>query len=333
MSRDGREDARWMAQALALGEKARGGTAPNPNVGCVIVREGQIVGRGCTGTGGRPHAEAAALSQAGDQARGATAYVTLEPCCHLSERGPACADLLIAAGVSRVVASLQDPWPAVKGGGFDRLRAAGVEVAVGEGAEQARRSMIGFLTRQRLGRPHVTLKLAISIDGRIALASGESRWITGEEGRADVHRERARADMILVGRGTYEADAPQLDVRLPGLEHLSPKRALLTRGEAPDGWVNMASPDDVSELTDVNELLIEGGAGAAASFLRADLVDRLLVYRAPILIGAGRAAVDELGLGSLADAHARWTRTQTRPLGTDLLEVYERTRDPDLRSP
>ena len=315
-----------MAQALALGDGARGSTAPNPNVGCVIVRDGRLIGRGATQPGGRPHAEAVALAEAGDGARGATAYVTLEPCCHQSHRGPACADLLVEAGAARVVAALQDPWPAVDGGGFERLRAAGIEVEIGIGADEARRSMAGFLTRQRLGRPFITLKLAMSIDGRIALPSGESRWITGEEARADVHRKRARADMILVGRGTFEADSPRLDVRLPGLQHLSPRRVLLTRGEAPSGWEKLGSPDDVFGLAEINDLLVEGGAGAAAAFLGVDLIDRLLVYRAPILIGEGRSAVGEVRLASLADAHGRWQRTETRPLGTDILEVYERLR-------
>jgi diaminohydroxyphosphoribosylaminopyrimidine deaminase/5-amino-6-(5-phosphoribosylamino)uracil reductase len=214
-----------MAEALALGDAVRGSTAPNPNVGCVLVRDDRIVGRGATQPGGRPHAEAVALAEAGEAARGATAYVTLEPCAHVSERGPACADLLIAAGVSRVVAAIRDPWPAVDGRGFARLQAAGADVEIGLAAAQAEASMAGFLMRARLGRPFVTLKLAMSIDGRIALSSGESRWITGEEARADVHRERARSDMILVGRGTFDADQPRLDVRLPGLEHLSPRRA------------------------------------------------------------------------------------------------------------
>ncbi len=320
------DDARWMGAALALGQSARGTTAPNPNVGCVIVKDGRLVGRGATRPGGRPHAEAVALAEAGEAARGATAFVTLEPCCHRSARGPACADLLVEAGIGRVVAALQDPWPAVDGGGFERLRGAGIEVEIGIGAEEARRSMIGFLTRQHLGRPYVTLKLAMSIDGRIALPTGESRWITGEEARADVHARRSEADMILVGRGTYEADAPRLDVRLAGLEHRSPRRALLTRGQAPDGWHRLGGPEELFGLADVNELLVEGGAGAAAAFLGADLVDRLLVYRAPILIGEGRSAVGDIGLSVLADAHGRWVLTETRALGTDRLEVYERVR-------
>jgi len=316
-----------MDAAAALGERGRGRTAPNPNVGCVIVKEDRVVGRGWTQPGGRPHAEDMALSEAGEEARGATAWVTLEPCCHASPRGPACADRLIEAGISRVVAALEDPDPRIKGGGFERLRAAGIEVEVGAGAEAAARSMAGFLARHRLGRPWITLKLAMSLDGKIALPSGESRWITGEDARAHVHLERARADMILVGRGTYEADRPGLDVRLPGLEERSPRRALLTRGEAVEGWTRLGSPEAVYELADVNDLLVEGGSGAASAFLGADLVDRLLIYRAPILIGEGKSSIGYIGLTSLAEAHRRWTMVDSRLLGIDRLEVYERERD------
>jgi diaminohydroxyphosphoribosylaminopyrimidine deaminase/5-amino-6-(5-phosphoribosylamino)uracil reductase len=172
----------------------------------------------------------------------------------------------------------------------------------------------------------VTLKLAMSLDGRIALANGESRWITGEEARRDVHEERAKADMILVGRGTWLADKPSLDVRIEGKEHLSPRRAMLTRGEAPEGWTALGSPEVVSRLHDVNDLLVEGGAGAAAAFLAADLVDRLIIYRAPILIGEGKAAVGDIGLSSLEQAHGRWRPVGTHMLGIDRREVYERAR-------
>ena len=186
--------------------------------------------------------------------------------------------------------------------------------------------MAGFLTRVRLGRPYVTLKLAMSVDGKIALPSGESRWITGEDARAHVHLERARADMILVGRGTYEADKPKLDVRLPGLEQWSPRRALLTRGEAVEGWTRLGSPEEIRSLTDVNDLLIEGGSATASAFLTADLVDRLLIYRAPILIGEGKSSIGYIGLTHLAEAHRRWRFTDSRMLGIDRLEVYERDR-------
>ncbi|HEX2764539.1 MAG TPA: bifunctional diaminohydroxyphosphoribosylaminopyrimidine deaminase/5-amino-6-(5-phosphoribosylamino)uracil reductase RibD [Allosphingosinicella sp.] len=316
-----------MGAAIALGERGRGNTAPNPNVGCLIEREGIVLGRGWTQPGGRPHAEAMALDEAAEAARGATAWVTLEPCCHQSERGAACADLLVQAGVARVVAALADPDPRIDGGGFERLRAAGIAVETGPRAEEAARSMAGFLTRTRLGRPYVTLKLAMSLDGKIALPSGESRWITGEDARAHVHLERARSDMILVGRGTYEADKPKLDVRLPGLEHRSPRRAILTRGDPVEGWNRLASPEAVHELSDVNDLLVEGGSATASAFLAADLVDRLLIYRAPILIGEGKSSVGYIGLTDLADAHRRWVLADTRMLGVDRLEVYERVRE------
>ena len=315
-----------MGAAIALAGRARGRTHPNPEVGCVIVARGRVVGRGWTQPGGRPHAEAMALAEAGDEAAGADIYVTLEPCAHTSPRGPACADLLVAARPARVVAALGDPDPRTNGQGFDRLRAAGIAVTSGVRAAEARRTMAGFLTRQRLGRPHVTLKLATSLDGQIALASGESRWITGEAARAHAHLERSRANAILVGRGTLEADAPKLDVRLAGLEDRSPRRALLSRGAAPEGWERLDTPAAIAGL-DASWLLVEGGAGAAAAFLAADLVDRLLLYRAPILIGAGRPALGNIGLARLADAHGRWRKLDSRPLGSDRLEVYERRRD------
>jgi len=321
-----------MRAASALGERGRGRTAPNPCVGCVIVKHGRVLGRGWTQPEGRPHAEAMALAEAGDDASGATAYVTLEPCAEPG-RGPACADALAAAGVKRVVAALRDPFPPVDGKGFERLRAAGIEVEIGPGAEEAARTMAGFLTRQRRGRPFVTLKLAMSLDGRIALPSGESRWITGEEARAHAHLERARSDMVLVGRGTLEADAPALDVRLEGLEDRSPRRAILTRGAAPDGWEAVRGPEEIAKLDKVDDLLVEGGAGAASAFLAADLVDRLLIYRAPILIGEGKAALGDIGLASLAEAHGRWRLDDSRMLGIDRLEVYERVRQDEPRSP
>jgi diaminohydroxyphosphoribosylaminopyrimidine deaminase/5-amino-6-(5-phosphoribosylamino)uracil reductase len=315
-----------MDAAIALGERGRGRTAPNPNVGCVIVQGETVVGRGWTQPGGRPHAEAAALAQAGEATGGATVYVTLEPCAHESSRGPACADLLAAAKPARTVIALGDPDPRTNGAGIERLQAAGIQVDVGIQGEAAERSMAGFFSRIRLGRPFVTLKLALSIDGMIATATGESKWITGEEARAHAHLERARADMILVGRGTFEADAPRLDVRLPGLEDRSPRRALLTTGAPVAGWTRLSSPQAIRTLTDVNDLLVEGGAETAASFLAGDLVDRLLIYRAPILIGDGKLGLGPMTLGALADAHGRWRLVDTRQLGSDTLQVYERIR-------
>ncbi|HWI88879.1 MAG TPA: bifunctional diaminohydroxyphosphoribosylaminopyrimidine deaminase/5-amino-6-(5-phosphoribosylamino)uracil reductase RibD [Sphingomicrobium sp.] len=317
-----------MTEALALGEEARGQSAPNPNVGCVIVSlSGKIVGRGATAPGGRPHAEAVALEQAGKRGRGATVYVTLEPCAHESPRGSACTDLLLKAKPARVVIALKDPDPRTSGKGIRRLRAAGIEVKLGVGREAARRSLSGWLTRLELGRPRITLKLALSIDGKIALPSGESKWITGEDARRHVHLERAHSDMILVGRGTYLADQPQLDVRLPGLEERSPRRALLTRGEAVDGWEILRNPKDVYRLHDVNDLLVEGGSATATAFLSEDLVDRILIYRAPIIVGEGKSSFGYVGLDAIADAHGRWTQADERRLGVDRLEVYERMRE------
>ena len=323
---EGSDDDLWMAEAARLGLAARGRTAPNPNVGCVIVADGRIVGQGATAPGGRPHAEAIALAEAGDAAHGATLYTTLEPCAHASERGPTCADFIPAAGIARVVAALVDPDPRTAGQGYDCLRAAGIEVLVGPGEQAARSSMAGYLTRMALGRPRITLKLALSIDGKVALPSGESKWITGEDARAHVHLERAHSDMILVGRGTYNADRPSLDVRLPGLELCSPRRALLTRGEAVDGWETLSSPHDVHRLHDVNDLLVEGGSATATAFLAADLVDRILIYRAPILVGEGKSSVGYIGLDAIADAHGRWRASDAAHLGIDRLEVYERVR-------
>ena len=316
-----------MAEALALGEDARGCSAPNPNVGCLIVSSsGKVVGRGATARGGRPHAEAVALAQAGKRATGATIYVTLEPCAHDSPRGPACTELLVKAQPVRVVIALKDPDPRTSGKGVRRLRAAGIEVKLGMGREAARRSLAGWLTRLELGRPRITLKLALSIDGKIALPSGESKWITGEDARRHVHLERAHSDMILVGRGTYLADQPGLDVRLPGLEGRSPRRALLTRGESVDGWEILGNPQDVCRLHDVNDLLVEGGSATATAFLTEDLVDRILIYRAPIIVGEGKSSFGYVGLDAIADAHDRWAMVDERRLGVDRLEVYERVR-------
>lgn len=317
-----------MAEAVRLGEAARGRSAPNPNVGCLIVTSnGEIVGRGATALGGRPHAEAIALDKAGKTAKGSTVYVTLEPCAHESPRGPACADLLVKAKPARIVIAMKDPDRRVFGSGLKRLRDAGIDVKLGIGRKAAQDSLAGWLTRLRLGRPRITLKLALSIDGKIALPSGESKWITGEDARKHVHLERAHSDMILVGRGTYLADAPRLDVRLPGLEDWSPKRALLTRGEAVDGWEILRNPEDVYRLHDVNDLLVEGGSATATAFLSADLVDRILIYRAPIIVGEGKSSFGYVGLDAIADAHGQWASSDGRRLGVDRLEVYERMRE------
>jgi diaminohydroxyphosphoribosylaminopyrimidine deaminase / 5-amino-6-(5-phosphoribosylamino)uracil reductase len=311
-----------MAAAIALAERGKGRTGNNPSVGCIIVRDGRVVGRGWTQAGGRPHAEAMALAEAGDAAIGATLYVSLEPCAHPSERGQPCADLLLAAKPARIVAALMDPDPRTAGKGFERLAAAGITVESGILAEQASFGLAGFLTRIEKGRPHVTLKLATSLDGCIALADGSSRWITGAAARAHTHLERARCDAILVGAGTVRADKPELDVRLPGLEDRSPQRIMLGSGDPPTGWDVLRAPQDIARLK-CNSLLVEGGAQTAAAFLKAGLVDRLLFYRAPILIGGGTPSLGDIGLTSLDDAHDRWQKVDSRMLGKDRVEVYE----------
>jgi diaminohydroxyphosphoribosylaminopyrimidine deaminase / 5-amino-6-(5-phosphoribosylamino)uracil reductase len=316
-------DARWMAAAIALSERGRARSAPNPNVGCLIVKQGRVIGRGWTQEGGRPHAEAMALAEAGEEATGATCYVTLEPCAHESERGPACADTLIFAGVARCLVALVDPDPRTNGTGIAKLKSVGMAVEVGPGETQARAAMAGWLKQQEAGRPFVTLKLATSLDGCIALESGESRWITGGAARAHGHLERARSNMILVGRGTYTADQPVLDVRLPGLEDRAPRRALLTSGDAPEGWQALASPEAVKGLSDIHYVMVEGGAQVASAFLQAALVDRILLYRAPIFIGGGKPCLGDIGLESLSNAHGKWRLSDRRTLGSDSLDVYE----------
>ncbi len=317
-------DADWLDAAAALAAHGRPLSRPNPAVGALIVKQGRVIGRGWTQAGGRPHAEAEALAQAGDGARGATAYVTLEPCAHDSARGPACAHLLREAGLARVVIGCEDPDPRTAGAGIALLREAGIAAELLP-SPAATRSLEGYLTRARHGRPHITLKLATSLDGCIAMADGTSRWITGPEARAHGHAMRARSDAILVGGETLRTDSPRLDVRLPGLEARSPARWVLTRGTAPEGWQAIADPG-ATNFDAAQYLLIEGGAGAAAAFLAADRVDRLLLYRAPILIGAGRHGLGDIGLASLGSAHGRWALTDRRQLGSDTLDVYDRIR-------
>lgn len=319
-------DAAWIDAAAALAARGRPLSAPNPAVGAILVKHGRVIGRGVTARGGRPHAEAIALAQANAAAAGATLYVTLEPCAHDSARGPACADLVAAAQPSRVVIGCTDPDPRTAGAGIARLHTAGIAVSLVETAD-ARASLAGYLLRTRENRPHVTLKLATSLDGCIALADGQSRWITGTQARAHVHAMRAQADAIVVGGGTLRADAPQLSVRLAGLEARSPERWVLTHGAAPDGWRAVADIAAPGAFGAAQYLYVEGGAGAAAAFLHADRVDRLMLYRAPIVIGGGRAAIGDLGLGNLDRAHGRWRLSDRRRLGNDTLDIYERIRD------
>lgn len=311
-------DARWLAAAAALAERARPLSRPNPAVGAVLVKDGVVIGRGWTGPGGRPHAEARALAQAGTAARGATAYVTLEPCAHLSGRGPPCAALLAQAGLARAVIGVQDPDPRTAGAGLAQLREARVEVLLADDAE-CRASLAGYLVRSRLGRPFVTLKLALTADGFIARSDGSSRWITGEAARFHAHRERARSDAILVGGGTLRADAPRLDVRLAGLAGRSPQRLALTGGPVPEGWLALRSPQDIHALGEAQYLMIEGGSQVAQAFLAAGLVDRMMLYRAPATFGEGIAAFPG-GLPS------EWSCADRRALGKDTLEILEPAR-------
>ena len=333
------QDFRWMRSALALAERGLGQTQPNPSVGCVIIKDGVVVGRGWTQPGGRPHAEAMALEQASEAARDSTVYVTLEPCAHESPRGASCTSLLLAARPARVVIATLDPDPRTAGHGAFALQQAGICVTTGVLEAEAVRQQRGFRLRLAEGRPEVTLKLATSLDGRIALSNGESRWITGPEARAHVHLERARHDIILIGRRTLEADDPLLDVRLPGLEHRSPRPVVAsqTLGQIPSnlklaGKAEILSGQSLPEMLaglaaeGALRVMAEGGAGLAAALLRHDLVDRLLWYTAPIILGDGRSGVEDLGLARLDEAHGRWRALDTCALGQVRLAVLERIR-------
>lgn len=318
-------DRRWMAAALALARRGRGRTGANPNVGCVLVKHDQIVGRGWTQDGGRPHAEAQALAQAGGLARGATAYVTLEPCAHESPRGPSCADSLITAGVARCVAAMVDPDSRTAGKGLARLEEAGVDVVSGLLEAEARTELAGFCSRLATGRAELTLKLALSLDGRLAMADGRSQWITGEPARFYAHALRAEADMVLVGGGTLRADMPRLDNRLPGSTAPQPLRAVLSKGPVPSGFhafATIAELDAFALSQGLNRILCEGGGGLASTLLSANRVDRLILLRAPILIGHG-LGLEGLRPADLAQTHGRWQLKQRGPIGIDQLEVYD----------
>lgn len=324
-----------MDHALRLARRGLGNVWPNPAVGCVLVREGRIVGRGWTQPGGRPHAERMALDAAGPAARGATAYVTLEPCAHHG-RTPPCAEALIAAGVTRVVSALTDPDPRVAGRGHAMLRAAGIAVTEGLRADAAAALQRGFLTRVTLGRPMVTLKLATSFDGRIATNSGESRWITGEAARRHVHALRLTHDAVMVGGGTARADLPALNIRGFGAVR-QPVRVLIANAPIPDLppedeahgplWILPGPlPEALAELgrRGLTRVLCEGGGQLAAGLLGAGLVDELVGYTAGVLLGGdGRAAVGPLGLQHLSDA-PRFRLAEARPLGGDLFHRWVR---------
>jgi diaminohydroxyphosphoribosylaminopyrimidine deaminase/5-amino-6-(5-phosphoribosylamino)uracil reductase len=318
----------YLLRAVELAAGVRTSTAPNPWVGCVLVAADGRVAEGATHPPGGPHAEAAALAAAADAGidpTGATAYVTLEPCSHVG-RTPPCADALVAAGVGRVVVGLGDPDPLVRGRGIDRLRDAGiaVELAAGPAAEAVADQLAPYVTHRTTGRPHVVLKLAASLDGRTAAPDGTSRWITGAAARADAHRLRAESGAVLVGAGTVRADDPALTVRhVPGPD---PLRVVL--GTAPPGarvHPCLEVAGDLGPILDdlggrgILQLLVEGGAGVAAEFHRAGLVDRYVIYLAPALFGGDDAPglFAGPGAGTMADVW-RGRITRVTPLGDDI---------------
>ena len=320
-------DLQWMEYALRLGRRALGATAENPNVGCVIVKDDRLLGVGWTQSGGRPHAETEALAMAGEAARGATAYVTLEPCAHHGRTGP-CAEALVRAGVACVVTALDDPDPRVAGQGHAILRQAGITVETGLKAEAARRDMAGFLTRITKKRPYVILKLALSADGMIAV-KGRRTAISGPESSARVHLLRAQCDAIVVGMHTVIVDDPELTCRLPGLEHRSPKPFVMSReGQLPPHSklarrnVEVLHGNIENELArlasrGINRLLVEGGALTARSFLETGVVDEVQVFQSSMVIG-------EHGLKGLPErALQPFTRREEETLGSDVLNVYE----------
>ncbi|MBW8375503.1 bifunctional diaminohydroxyphosphoribosylaminopyrimidine deaminase/5-amino-6-(5-phosphoribosylamino)uracil reductase RibD [Stenotrophomonas sp.] len=347
-------DHQHMAHALRLAERAAYTARPNPMVGCVIARDEVVVGEGWHQRTGGPHAEVLALRQAGAQARGATAYVTLEPCAHHG-RTPPCALALIEAGVARVVAAMRDPFPKVDGGGFVLLREAGIEVAEGLMAAQARELNQGFLSRIERGRPWVRVKLAASLDGRTAMADGRSKWITGAAAREDVQHWRARTGAILTGAATVLADDPMLTVRLADTEVLPPLRVVLDarlrslecarvrEGGAPTLYVHDAavSPPDAADAEfacvpshdgrldlgavlallaerGVNEVHTEAGATLAGALLAGGWVDELLLYQAPTLLGEhGRPLLSGLGIHAM-EQQRRLRVVDQRHVGADL---------------
>ncbi|GAB4123660.1 MAG: bifunctional diaminohydroxyphosphoribosylaminopyrimidine deaminase/5-amino-6-(5-phosphoribosylamino)uracil reductase RibD [Sideroxydans sp.] len=348
-------DSQWMARALQLAERGLYTTSPNPRVGCVLVKAHEVVGEGWHERAGEPHAEVHALRAAGEAARGATAYVTLEPCSHHG-RTPPCADALIAAGVSRVVCAMQDPNPQVAGQGMARLRAAGIQVECGLMEAAARELNPGFVARMTRGMPWVRSKIAASLDGRTALANGNSQWITGEAARQDVQRWRARSCAVLTGSGTVLADDPQLNVRIdtgrqplrvvldsalrtpPTARILQGGKVLLctTSRDAEKRAAIEARGAEVLVLADAqgrvdlsavlrelarrgsNEVLVEAGRTLNGALLRAGLVDELLLYLAPHLLGDAARGMADLGVLTGLDQRVDLAWRDVRRVGEDL---------------
>lgn len=361
------EDRRFMAMALGLAMRGLGNVWPNPAVGCVIVNAGRIVGRGWTQPGGRPHAETVALAQAGVLARGATAYVTLEPCAHHGKTPP-CAEALVAAGVTRVVTALTDPDPRVADAGHKILRAAGISVAEWVMEAEARQANAGFLSRITRNRPHVTLKLATTLDGRIATLTGKSRWITGPVARRHVHALRMQSDAVMIGGGTARADDPELTARDMGARHqpvrvvLDSRLSLGVEGrlgrtaetvplwlchgpEAPAaaqaawqavGARLVAVPATVEGLdiaatltalaaAGLTRVMCEGGAGLAASLIRAGLADEIWLYTAGrILGGDALPAIAALGIALMPQGRPEFRLETEERLGEDLFSRWIR---------
>ena len=360
-------DRRFMELALALGRRGQGRSWPNPAVGAVIVKDGVIVGRGWTQPGGRPHGEPEALRRAGDAARGATLYVTLEPCSHFG-KSPPCADAVIAAGIKRVVAAIEDPNPEVAGQGHARLRAAGIHVDVGLCAAEAAFDHAGHFRRIRDKRPHVILKLAASPDGKIGAAGGKPVAITGEAARHRVHLLRAQSDAILVGIGTVLADDPLLTCRLPGMAARSPVRVVLDQNLRMPGasqlvrtaretplWVIASELAEAAAATrlgavgaqimrvppctsgldlpavlqalagkGITRLMVEGGSRVAASFVAADLVDEIWLFRGAEAVGEGGVdALDAMPLSKITQSQAYKVHA-SETFGKDTLTIYER---------
>ncbi|MEL7208726.1 MAG: bifunctional diaminohydroxyphosphoribosylaminopyrimidine deaminase/5-amino-6-(5-phosphoribosylamino)uracil reductase RibD [Actinomycetota bacterium] len=323
------DDEALMARAVARAEHSRLLAPPNPWVGAVVVTPDGVSFEGSTRRPGGPHAERHVLARAGAAARGATMYVTLEPCAHTGRTGP-CADAVIEAGLARVVVAVLDPDERVAGNGVARMRAAGIEVAVGVGADAVERQLAPYLHHRRTGRPHVVLKLAATLDGRTAAPDGTSQWITGPEARADVHRLRAESDAILVGAGTVRADDPRLTVRdvlaADGEPPREPVRVVLGRA-APDAAIQPCREEtgdlgavlDRLGADDVVQLMVEGGATVAAAFHRQGLVDRYVMYLAPALMGGddGVPLLAGAGASTIADV-TRLQLDRLVKLGDDL---------------
>jgi len=322
------DDDAAMRRAMALAASVRASTSPNPWVGAVVRSPDGRLFEGATQPPGGPHAEAVALAAAGAAARGGTLWCTLEPCSHHG-RTPPCADHVIAAGIRRVVVGVEDPDPRVAGQGVDRLRAAGVDVAVGVLADEVEAQLRPYLKHRATGRPFVVLKLAATLDGRTAAPDGTSRWITGEEARRDAHRLRAESDAVLVGAGTVRVDDPSLTVRL--VDGPDPRRVVL--GRAPEGarvHPALELEGDLEGVLDrlggegVLQLMVEGGASVAAAFHRAGLVDRYVLYLAPALLGGDDARGLFAGPGATTIADVwRGRITSVDRLGDDLKIVLE----------